>query len=159
MDLRNSKSFLNIFGTSIMSETKLPTTLDIARHYLFLLSIMHKTKSESIELTVNKISEIWYSASIPTIQQRSIHKRLVRYLIQLLALRKNFGKSCFENSFNKHVEKYNVLYDISSCKCRNFNLCDCIESTKIPFDDRIFIEDQRSTRKMIITASRTSTTK
>lgn len=52
-----------------------------------------------------------------------------------------------------------VLFDISSCKCKDFSKCDCPKDKKIPVNEQSFISDQRTTRKMIIGNVDTATTK
>lgn len=44
----------------------------------------------------------------------------------------------------------NVLFDISSCKCKNMEECVCPRHKKVPAIERSFLIDQRTTRRMVI---------
>ncbi|GBM76898.1 hypothetical protein AVEN_153128-1 [Araneus ventricosus] len=43
-----------------------------------------------------------------------------------------------------------ISFDISFCKCTNFDTCKYQKDMKIPLAERLFIKDQRLERKMVI---------
>ncbi|GBN41040.1 hypothetical protein AVEN_249105-1 [Araneus ventricosus] len=42
------------------------------------------------------------------------------------------------------------MFDITFCKCTNFDACKCQKDKKIPLAERLFINDQILERKMVI---------
>ena len=48
------------------------------------------------------------------------------------------------------TEANSQLFDIAVCKCLDINHCNCEKSFKVPVAERSFLEDQRSTRNMMI---------
>ncbi|KAK9876090.1 hypothetical protein WA026_011197 [Henosepilachna vigintioctopunctata] len=49
--------------------------------------------------------------------------------------------------FHRNSER---LFDLSSCKCKDLELCKCSKDQKIPKEERAFLIDQRTEREMII---------
>lgn len=41
-------------------------------------------------------------------------------------------------------------FDILTCKCTDFSLCNCEKFHKVPFIEQVFIENQRAARKIAI---------
>ncbi|CAI6376528.1 unnamed protein product [Macrosiphum euphorbiae] len=67
-------------------------------------------------------------------------------------------------TFKKKLENFqseakNSLFDIAACKCVVLSLCNCEKSRKVPTIEQVFIIDQRTTRKMVMTSIDISTTK
>ena len=54
-----------------------------------------------------------------------------------------------------HIEKYNILFDICSCKCRDYDMCRCIKEKRIPFAEIVFFIDLRTESRMHIKIDRT----
>ncbi|GBN80328.1 hypothetical protein AVEN_27724-1 [Araneus ventricosus] len=48
------------------------------------------------------------------------------------------------------MEKISCLFDITFCKCTNFDTCKCQKDIKIPLGERLFTKDQILERKMVI---------
>ncbi len=42
------------------------------------------------------------------------------------------------------------MFDVSACKCQDFQLCKCNRDKKVPILQREFLTDQRTVRKMSI---------
>jgi hypothetical protein len=43
-----------------------------------------------------------------------------------------------------------TLFDIASCKCVDSVSCKCAKEKKVPAEERQFLKDQRTVRKMMI---------
>ena len=68
--------------------------------------------------------------------------------------RKDFEKKLQEfTSKNKHI------FDIAACKCVDFSLCPCKKDHKVPTEERPFLIDQRTSRKMFVQGIDHKTTK
>jgi hypothetical protein len=71
---------------------------------------------------------------------------------------------CRQWYFKKKLENFqneakNGLFDIAACKCVKFSSWNCEKSWKVPIIEQVFIIDQRTTRKMVMTSIDISTTK
>lgn len=42
------------------------------------------------------------------------------------------------------------VFDVAACKCTSFESCLCLKPNKVPFNERSFLLDQRTERKMVI---------
>lgn len=135
----------------------LPTYEDIMKCYEWN---RHKLKSDQntkkeptykeIEaIVVPKITEIWTSASIPTVQQKVIKVMLKAYHLKCKNILKSHPKIPKKN-LEEFRNASKVLFDISTCKCFEITLCTCPKQKKVPAREHNFLIDQRSTRKMII---------
>ncbi|KAF2892098.1 hypothetical protein ILUMI_14075, partial [Ignelater luminosus] len=58
------------------------------------------------------------------------------------------NKTCLEKSHLFRISAEKLLFDICSCKCKDFKWCSC--RNKVPEIERSFLIDQRTSRKMII---------
>ena len=135
-----------------MSSYKLPTYLDIAKHYLFIFT----NKKTTLAATTDRILEIWFSASIPSIHRRCVLQKIERYIKIINTLWKDVSKHIFEAKLKIHIEKYNILFDICSCKCRDYDMCRySIKEKRISFAEIVFFIDQRTERRMHINIDRT----
>ena len=47
-------------------------------------------------------------------------------------------------------EAKQTLFDIASCKCTDVKSCKCLKEKKVPIEERKFLHDQRTERKMMI---------
>ena len=57
---------------------------------------------------------------------------------------KKIGKDRFVIQMKDHICKYNFVFDISSCKCKNINSCSCANEYGVTVTEREFITDQRN---------------
>ena len=69
--------------------------------------------------TIEKIIEIWISASIPVISLKSISNKLDKYIMIISKLKKSEHKLYFSKSVNEHIKKYKILFEICTCKCKH----------------------------------------
>ena len=102
MKLRNSSKFKVDFGARLMTTLQLPTTTDVAKHYLYILN---RSKQLAITETATQIKYIWLSASLPSIKRISIIQKLLRYQVQLDSLGKYAGKPIFKTKLQQHLKK------------------------------------------------------
>ena len=147
MRLRYTSNFKRQFGVSPMSTTKLPTLIDVAKHYLYSYN---ESKYKTIKETLKKCLDIWHSASLPTQHISGIKGKLERYMKHVDTLRRYSRKNTFPDLLLKHNREYNILFDISACKCIAINTCRCKSINRIPDAEIEFIINQRGPRQMTI---------
>ena len=136
--------FVELFGQNAMVTNKLPTYINISRHYLGI----YDTNKNRIDETMKCVQKAWKRACITTIKPSNIKDRISRYLNTLNKLRKYSSHPLFKQKITDHLTKYNVLFDISACQCDTKEMCQC--ESKILYSRWQFIKDQRSERKMYI---------
>lgn len=147
-----------IFGASEeMSENQLPTYKQVMKYYNLIryrLKLECNSKKEpSIndisEIVSSKIENLWKKASIPIVS----HNRVMQLIKTYHAKCKNLIKSLKRLSKDKMQdfhESSEKLFDVSSCKCKDFESCSCPKDQKVPKEERAFLIDQRTERKMIM---------
>ncbi|XP_050503662.1 uncharacterized protein LOC126882719 [Diabrotica virgifera virgifera] len=115
-----------------------------------------QTATDSSQIVAKKIQEIWSRASIPTIQQCSIIKRITSYRLKIRNLLKPYkqrsGVASYKKQLNDFRTQSKVLFDVAACKCLDLNNCSCDKVFKVPAAERPFLEDQRTQRRMVIGA-------
>ncbi|CAI6354827.1 unnamed protein product [Macrosiphum euphorbiae] len=160
-----------IFGDAKeLSNNVLPTFEDVMQYYLF---VKHKLKPEttSKEPSVSSIAEIiavlekvWLKASIPVVSHTRVLQMIKTYHDKYRNILKSAKSRINIETFKKKLENFqseakNSLFDIAACKCVVLSLCNCEKSRKVPTIEQVFIIDQRTTRKMVMTSIDISTTK
>lgn len=109
--------------------------------------------TQIIILVAQKLISIWEMSSIPSVTLESVKKRLNAYYSKYQALMKNIKRinvPSFKQKCDDFIENSKLLFDISCCKCDSFNRCSCSKDKKVPPLEQAFLEDQRTTRKMMI---------
>src|SRR5215475_750342 len=147
----------SIFGfPSKLPSKVLPTSLDVARHFLFLKSRPNCSNNDIYKIVAEEIIKLWNMASIPTIQYQSVLKRVAQLIDYAAKLCRSKSSS---NLHKKYVNSLTHLFDIAACSCPITNesenmeagiVCTCSREKKIPKQELEFLHDQRSTRKMFI---------
>lgn len=147
-----------IFGApEEIHENQLPTYKQVMKYYNLVRHQLKLGNNSKKEPSINEISEIvsskveylWRKASIPTVS----HNRVMQLIKSYHAKCKNLIKSLKRLSeekiqdFHKNSER---LFDLCSCKCKDLELCKCSKDQKIPKEERAFLIDQRTERKMIM---------
>ena len=155
MKLRNSNKFKKEFGARSFSSRKLPLYSDVGKHYL---NILNRCKKSAISDTMDSLIEIWVSASLPVCGKNSTFRKLQRYINHINTLSKFIDQVLFSEKCRIHFAKFNILFDISSCKCDVLEVCRCPREFRIPVAEREFMVDQRGSRNMNIDMACTSTT-
>lgn len=108
----------------------------------------------SCEEVANKLEAIWKRASIPMIDHYSILRKIRSYHDKYRALLKSHKARKDVESYRMQInifrKKANALFDISTCTCKSFESCCCKKERKVPMNEREFLLDQRTERKMVI---------
>jgi hypothetical protein len=152
-----------VFGfPAEMRENQLPTYGDIMKNFLSFRHAM-KPNDTCKEPTVVDVAmklapiieKLWHKASLPIIS----HKRVVekirlyhdKYRNLLKPLKSRQGDQSYEAKIQCFAAEANSqLFDISACKCLDFQTCKCPLDRKVPTAERLFLSDQRSARNMMI---------
>lgn len=147
-----------IFGApEEINENQLPTYKEVMKYYNLIRHRLKLENNSKKEPSINEISEVvlckieylWRKASLPIVS----HNRGMQLIKSYHAKCKNLLKSLKRLSeekiqdFHRNSEK---LFDVSSCKCKDLELCKCSKDQKIPKEERAFLIDQRTERKMIM---------
>lgn len=147
-----------IFGNiEELKGNMLPTYKDVMKFYNFVryqLKIKMDTQKEPAisdvaEIVAVRIETIWHKASIATVSHKRIIQLIRAYHSKCKHLIKSWKrlpvdkKEVFQTNSNK-------LFDVSSCKCKEFLQCNCPKKTKVPKEEQSFLADQRTDRKMVI---------
>lgn len=160
-----------IFGNACeLSDTVLPTYSDVMKHYLYERRILKRNSnkdpsvSDISNVISRKLKDIWIKSSIPSVSQERVKKMIVDYHHKYRALLKHMKGRKESVPFKKKVDEFrskaeSTLFDISACKCRSFTDCDCERMRKVPKEEQLFLNDQRTTRKMAIGGVDTKSTK
>ncbi|XP_065670884.1 uncharacterized protein LOC136089092 [Hydra vulgaris] len=161
--LTRNDNICPVFGIiSRMSINVLPTYADIMNYFLSVrkeFSDGHAKKA-TINETTWKISvdleTIWHRASIPVISRQQIIAKIRDYHDKYRSLLKPFEQRSKdkESQFLNKVENFKIdsnrIFDIASCKCKDFSTCVCEKNCKVLPIEIIFLADQRTERKMAI---------
>ncbi|CAH1107403.1 unnamed protein product [Psylliodes chrysocephalus] len=125
--------------------------------------IHSKPQLKQTKVVAKKIVENWDKASIPTVLQCTIIKRITSYRLKIRNLLKPYKQRNKVISYQKQLQdfriKSKVLFDVAACKCSDFKTCVCDKVFKVPQAERSFILDQRTVRKMLISSLDVKTTK
>lgn len=143
----------------IMQENTLPTINDVMRHFYSERNVLlnktkgfHPPKKDIANALAKKLKIIWTKSSIPTVLHFSIVKRILEKNEEIQKLKKNANRN--SKSFRKKIEEFRLksqgIFDICSCKCRDFTACSCPPDKKVPIAEREFLHDQRTVRRMVI---------
>ena len=150
-----------IFGAvKRMKLDVLPTIRNILEDYQWIRLDLRKHPdrepkvTEIISVLVQKITDIWSRASIPTVTVQRITKLLNTYHDEYLKLIR-YPASKRGDSYKLKVKEFtdmttDKLFDIASCKCLDSASCKCSKDRKVPMDEREFLQDQRTVRHMMI---------
>lgn len=157
-----NKTNCPIFGAPLdLSRTVLPTREEVLRYYNYIKlqkqsEGKYKPKvSEIFDEIATELEKVWKRASIPTVHHVTIINQFKREYEKLNKLLKSYsearkGTESFKNKASKLREDAALLFDIAYCKCKSFEVCVCDVSHKVPPMERAFLQDQRTTRAMII---------
>ncbi|XP_072400232.1 uncharacterized protein [Diabrotica undecimpunctata] len=164
----STRSSLNceILGTiiGVFNDPVLPTKCDILKCFLFIrneLKLTNNIKDPSIadasNVVATKVEQIWIKASIPTLSHKRIQDMIKNIYTEYQKLKRYTKTQQASNSYKEKIcqfrNEYEKLFDIAACKCNmSGTLCECTcdKTKKVPQNERIFLQDQRSCRKMAI---------
>lgn len=141
--------------------SQLPTYNDVMKYYLYIKYEL-KTDKTTKEPTVQEISErlaqevldIWQKASLPTVSRKRVLQLIRAYHDKYRSLMKPYQSRQTNKNYKQKIDTFKAeshrLFDICSCKCKLISNCSCLKDSRVPKDEIIFLQDQRTTRKMMI---------
>lgn len=140
-----------------IKDNVLPTYEDVIKYYEWTRreakfnrsSHKEPTFLEIADIVAKKIEGIWIKASLPTVTHARVCQMLKSYHLKYKNLLKSHPKIPQKN-IDEFQRNSKALFDICSCKCKDLNSCVCSKERKVPTNERIFLIDQRISRKMII---------
>lgn len=152
-----------IFGEpSELPDNVLPTREQVSKFYSYVRFNKKESRKEptfaeiSEEIAV-KLEYVWNKASIPIVSHKRILQLLKAYHDKYQKLMKPFKSRKNVETYKLQIQKFkeesrSTLFDIAACKCdlSISNACCCDKTRKVPKNERDFLRDQRTTRKMLI---------
>lgn len=136
-----------------LKRDKLPTCADALQK-----NLLEKSKSvakspnlkEIFKWVAIEIEEIWNQTCIPIISQKQIKVRIEKLYKSYTDVIKESTKPCFESKIDELKKKTTTeLFDICKCKCLDLYECNCDRSSVVPKNEKDFLLDQRTKRRMI----------
>lgn len=122
------KVFCPIVGNKKqLSMSKLPTSADILRYYLWL---ENKYAAKNIYL---KLMEIWKSTDIPIISRQSTMRLINKLLNTYSYLKKSFKRLGKSPSFDNKLKKFKLEIELI------FDLTDCAKFIRVPQEQKNFL--------------------
>lgn len=153
-----------LFGAiKLFDENVLPKNSDVILSFLNVQQeqsvLLEKTKNNISERTICEqvsveVISLWEKASIPTIKRKSVVDKVAKLHKDYITILKPY-KNRKTNAFMSKIAEYRIkaertLFDIARCKCNILANCSCPKDSKVPIDERPFLIDQRTNRKMKI---------
>jgi hypothetical protein len=151
-----------IFGfPQDLKQSSLPTYQEVMQCYLYNRNELKEiangkdpTVGDVSEIVAANIKVIWDKASLPTVSHKRILQLIRSYHEKYRTLIKPYKERKGVLSYQEKIQKFKddslKLFDISACKCKDFELCNCEKSAKVPTAERKFLSDQRGERMMMI---------
>ncbi|GLV61237.1 hypothetical protein CBL_21066, partial [Carabus blaptoides fortunei] len=138
---------LNKFPTT----KKLLSSCEYTRHQMKHRSKLDPSVKKIVRQVIPVLEIIWGNTPIPTISTLGIEKLLLKLYEKLRKLKNRHAAKSDSPQLIADIEKFNEslggLFDICSCKCKNFAECSCLPpKIKVPDEFRDFLADQRSDR-------------
>ncbi|KAK4299397.1 hypothetical protein Pmani_001405 [Petrolisthes manimaculis] len=140
--------------------SNLPTYKQVMKHFLFVKLQLKKTSYNpplhaSFKNVATHLLQVWQKASIPSVTSDRIIAMLKAYHDKYANILKTLSSTSIKKeTFNKKLDEFkqksHELFDISACKCVSFSKCSCRKEKKVPLQEKPFLLDQRSERKMAI---------
>jgi len=151
-----------VFGTPCEHSGKnLPSYSDVIKHYLFIRQeqkLLNNNKEPSFknvsDIVVTYLENLWQCASLPSVTTKRIYDMLKSYHLKYSKIRKQILTRKSDTNLIKlksfQDEANATLFDITACKCEDFETCRCALEKKVPVEERKFLVDQRTTKKLFI---------
>jgi len=113
------------------------------------------TSNDIVTTVATEVTEIYNTASIPTIVFDSITKKVKRLIAQRKYLRKYPESKRTYVTYEEALSSFSSLFDICPCKCVDAGVverkdCKCPVECMIPVIEWNFWVDQKTTRTMVI---------
>ena len=157
MATRSQKACPILGIPSEILENKLPSNGDLISQWRLLVDSEKKpglkpARGELIARVALKAFGVWKRASIPTINLKSIGRKIDVVVDRYRDMMKSIKKE--SEHFQKKRADFQIylkqLFDVAACMCAFFESCKCPKELKVPIEERRFLLDQRGDRKMII---------
>ena len=121
----------------------LPTHKHVGKAYLYEKSYGTEPLRSVCKRLAEKLLQVWIKASIPTITLRGIELQLEKYIGDVQKVIRSKSTTLKREELGLNLD---ILFDICSCKCKEFSSCSCPLNLKVPTIERDFLTDQRTVR-------------
>ena len=148
----------SIFGSpKNISKRCLQTYEEVMKYYIYIRLQINQRKDPSFKaiaaVVAQRLEILWKKASIPHLSQKRITSMLQQYRHKMNKLLKSKSKN--RDNYKRKVQLLRDsarkdLFDISACKCLDFERCTCNLKNRVPLAECDFLCDQRSDRRMVI---------
>ena len=153
-----------IFGAPVeLKKQLLPSKSDVLKQMFWTKHQIEKSSDAKqyqdirfrvINKTIHDIVFLWKKASIPTVSEKRIGIMLNDLLESYRTIMKPYSSRKDIPSYQDKLKQYGSqmdtqLFDIAYCKCRG-GTCGCEKSMRVPVQEKPFLLDQRTERKMSI---------
>lgn len=146
---------LDLFDKNDIDDHYLPRNVDILSYIFYLKSnASYHIKFQDLYTTVaNRVVGIWQKTLIPVISQETkcskhINKKIDKVLKDYKRLKRNIRSTkASANDINFFLMK---IFNITHCKCDNFEYCECSFKNSMSEFQYIFLLDQAKERKFKI---------
>jgi hypothetical protein len=153
-----------IFGAPkelTVDDVMLPTYYDVMKFYMWTKHRLKPTAcnkdptiAEISEQTSAIIEHLWHKASVPIVLLTRVLQLIRTYHDKHMMQIKPFKGRQGEDNYQRKLQKFRddskiKLFDIAACKCKEL-LCKCDKTRRVPVEERTYLSDQRTTRKMVI---------
>ena len=134
------------FQPAKMRESMLPETMDVLRHVAFIKQEKgsHVERKIVVKLVAADVREIWEYASVPTVGERCVQKRVGK----LMDDAQKAAHHPDRQQAARFRESLDSLFDICNCQCDDLAQCSC--NPKFPRAEIQFLRDQRGPRRMMV---------
>src|SRR5438552_5166641 len=122
----------SIFGsTQPLPKSQLPTSADVFRAYHYYLKFNNSSSLyDRSSMVAQEVKQIYDAASIPTIEIKSITKRVQRLVNKVQELGKYSECKKSSQKYKEKVENFHTMFDVCCCNCfdhgaRERSACTC----------------------------------
>ena len=127
-----------------LPEDVLPTEMQVFQHYLYQKKVKMESKewnrfmplSVKAKTVFEDVAYVWNKSGIPHSLEGWKGELRVERLLSKMNVKKEFTK-----------QKFDTLFDVALCQCSS-GPCSCNSEAQVPVDWRVFLQDQRTDRKM-----------
>ena len=143
---------------AVLKRNQLPTSADVYRQYdYFLKHEKYDSGQKRATSVAQEVLSIYNTASIPTIDEKSVVNRIKKLIDKVKDLGKYPSSKKTSNTYQDCLKSLETVFDICTCKCVDTGVleksqCICPLSHKIPTAEWSFWLDQKTERKMYIGA-------
>lgn len=98
--------------------------------------------SDIAETISQDIENIWVKASLPIVSHTRVIQMIKTYHLKCKNILKSIARLTAEKKQDILMQS-KVLFDISSCKCKNIKQCTFLKDKKVPKSEQAFLIDQQ----------------